>query len=263
MKKLSKTQLLVLLCIILISIITSIIIFYPKTSQDGIRLSKLSETSTSGNAYKIQIQGELAYTLNLDNAYFRTYNISNPNLPQLLDSLQLNETTHDMQIVGERAFVASRYAGLHIINIEDPMNLTKLGFFACESIEAIYIDNSIAYIGSHYEYLQILNISDDTNPVEINFPLVFENDIHGLGILDKYLLAAGSQGLFIFNITNSTNPILINQFSDIGAFSHFVLHGNYMFVPQWTQGLKVLNITNLNDIEEITASYATTTPVDI
>ncbi len=263
MKKKIKITLYVLSGIIVIGAVVSAVIFIPMFAQEEINLISLSETDMDGNTFIIEVQGDFAYTLNLDNSYFKVTNISDPNSPQILGSLQLNGTTHDMQIVGNRSYIASRYAGLHIINIEDPSSPLKVGFFASDSIEAIHICDSIAYIGSHFDYLQIVNISDEANPVEISFSLVFEHDIHGMGRIGNNLLATGSDGLFILNITNSTNPSLVNHFSGIGGFSHFVLHGDYMVIPIWNQGLRVLNISDLENIEETSSSYETTTPVDV
>ncbi len=132
---------------------------------------------------------------------------------------------HNLKIRGNYAYVCASTAGLHIIDISDPVNpfiLTTL--ILPNSAMGVYIQEDYCYVNYYY----------------YNSPRWGE--------------------LFIINIANPGNPVLVGQYQTANNPRSIAVQGNYAYLALGDLGLQILDISNRNDPESVliynTSGYA-------
>ncbi|MEO0184776.1 MAG: T9SS type A sorting domain-containing protein [candidate division WOR-3 bacterium] len=164
---------------------------------------------------------------------FRSYNITNPFLPQLIDSLPIRCT--DMAIVDRFAYVA--YGNkLYVVNIENPYNL----FVACSLNTGQYSQKIVKYqsyliIGNQNWCLQIVDISQPTNPQIIDTISTPQSYNYDIVINDSLLFVAtgDKRGVLVYNITNPVIPVLVDSCDTPGFAQNIAVGDDYLFVADW------------------------------
>ncbi|HUT81216.1 MAG TPA: hypothetical protein VMZ29_08435 [Candidatus Bathyarchaeia archaeon] len=135
---------------------------------------------------------------------------------------QCNTTNPVEKIVlqGNYAYLAAENNGLVIVNITDPTNPFKIGSYKT-NIDTwdIALKESIIFIANSNgtdNVLVIVDVSDPTNPSKIGY---YDNleypEMAGLSITvngSYAYLGTEEYGLFILDITNTTQPQLISHF---------------------------------------------------
>ena len=112
------------------------------------------------------------------------------------------------------------------------------------------IINNYAYVGCQYG-LMILDISDTSNPFVVGSyqtpSACVSIDI--LGIIA--ILACGNDGLFVLNISNPNNPVLLSTFDLQNQFfnaSKIKIYGNIAFVRGAINKLFIIDISDVNNL---------------
>jgi hypothetical protein len=117
--------------------------------------------------------GDLAYVAARDYPPgLRVIDVSNPALPVELGALDTpgGAATHDVEVVGDLAYVAAGYAGLRVIDVSDPTGPVGLGAIWAVEARDVEVVGDLAYVadGGYGVYkLRVIDVSEPAFPVEL------------------------------------------------------------------------------------------------
>jgi len=137
---------------------------------------------------------------------------------------------HDIQVVGDIAYVAAIVGGLQIFSIADPSAPVLLG--ALPEVGAAYavrVQDSVAFLACYDNGLQIVDVSDPTSPTIISGTHIPGWSID-LEIVDDFAyIASMHSGLYVYDISNLSSPQQV-AFDRCTPMSIRV-RGRYAYVP--------------------------------
>ncbi len=121
----------------------------------------------------------------------------------------------------------------------------------------VLIKNDIAFVtdmGTNRDTtggLYIFNVSDPTNPRQLSH-FYDGGRSHQLAFYNDSILLIGdnSDGLEFFDVSNLSNPIKIADFSNANYLNDFVILNNTVLASSFTEGLIVIDITNISHPSE-------------
>jgi len=160
----------------------------------------------------VKVKGNYAF-IGAHNAGVWVLNVSDPANPKPI-AVMLNggrnvavETSED----GNYLYVAGGWSGLCIANISDPENpkWEIVDYGPNTGGTLIAVDNYLYHGG-----LQIYDVSDPKNP-----ELVYDEKLYGdkgrvIGRYgNDYLIGVGTEGVFVVDISNRTNPVVVGNVS--------------------------------------------------
>ena len=197
--------------------------------------------------YSMTISNNTLFTSS--NEGFTSYNISDPINPQVMDRFFLSsggESAEKAYIVGEIAYVAYSERGLQIVNISNPSNMIRIGFY--EEIDADIIDvhviNNLAYVACNAYGMKILNISDPANVQEVGF----FNDYSSIKFVyasdDIAYVSFYPEGIVAINVSDPVNPTEIWKYGGIGEFHGMLISNEIAYLSSYSEGFTILNISN-------------------
>ncbi len=147
-------------------------------------------------------------------------------------------SAHDFCFAGDIAFLVDGMGGIEIFNVSDLQTFNKIGEWdeGYDIQEAVIIDDILAVVIG-YQAIVLLNISDVTNFVEIG-RYESEDYIFELKSSNDYIFFENGyySSLGILNITNPTNPQLINDTFDLWSsieFRKFEITGDQLYLTTY------------------------------
>ncbi|MBT8194834.1 MAG: choice-of-anchor B family protein, partial [Bacteroidia bacterium] len=175
----------------------------------------------------------------------------------------------EIAVIGETAFVVTEGSGtgegMQIIDLSylpDSVHLITTfdsTFTRGHMVQKNYaVDSSYIYVSGTTpdQGVHIIDISDPANPVEISrYEPYYIHDIHVKGNT-MYASAIYEGTLDVVDITDRTNPVLLEQISYPSAFTHSAFtteDDTHLFVADETDGLpaRIWNIEDINNITEV------------
>jgi hypothetical protein len=172
------------------------------------------------SAEKIGILGKYVYVLYYDGTWaganyrLYIYDVSNPNSPQQLGYTDLPDLCTDLLVEGDYAYISVcnfNVSCIKIIDVSDPMNPLEAGSFQTSGLpQSIYVTNNIAYV-------------------------------------------ADNNALLIYDVTNPGNPTEVGSYapqSGTALIHHVVVYGDYVFITDTEFGIRILDASDLSQIEE-------------
>lgn len=153
---------------------------------------------------------------------------------------------------------ASSDEGLITYNIIDPSNPLKTSKYSTNPINSVFFqaDNSNYYAAVKNTGLLTFNIvnpavptldntnSECTNPTTIFTPFMGDRPNY---LQDKLYVGCGNEGLFIYNIVDGSNPVLINSVSEVPVYGISSGDANYHYL--YVNSLNRLNVYNIANEE--------------
>ncbi|MFX1283167.1 MAG: LVIVD repeat-containing protein [Promethearchaeota archaeon] len=215
--RLNRKQVIPTIGIICLFTITCGKIIFPVAFHQKIILKEVGQIDTNGEAYDVQVIGDLAYVV---------------------------DTTDDNP------------GGLVIIDISDLSNPKKLSSYFIDGLpNSLFVTTETAYLTAKEEGLQIINVSDPTNPKKIGSHNDGGYATHVQVLGDIAFLADNADGLEVLNVSDPAHPNELCQYKPIGRYFHdFFIKDNLMYITdhctQYT-GIRVLNISNPCNIFEL------------
>lgn len=160
-------------------------------------------------------------------------------------------------ITGDYLYIVD-HTSLHVYALEDPKKPVKttevtLGI----DIETIFPDGDRLYIGS-MDGMYIYDITDPVAPQHLSTyqhirscdPVVVQGDLAYVTLRAATVCGGGVNRLEIINIRNPHTPELIRSYEMENPFG-LGIDGNTLFVCEGERGLKVLDVSNPQDIQQI------------
>ncbi len=237
------------LVIIYITIVLSGFIFQSSSvfvkGQD-FNLTKIGQFDDCYFAYDVQVEDDIAFVADAGDGFW-ILDVNDPTNPLILSHKLIGGVEHRLQVKENIAFVADYHNGLFIFNVTNPSNPQQIANYG-NQVDFVVCNDDIACFGD--PHLSILNISDLTNPTELysyeDFPVM------DIIIRDDILFCLGVfTGLKILNISNPIAPVLVNQWLTSGPYYRDIeIYNDIIFLAS-TTGLKALDISDLNDIQDL------------
>lgn len=179
----------------------------------------------------------------------------------------------NFQVVGNRVFLGDEDNGLKVINISNRSNPTLItSWIDTEEgghVGSVYVHEDYAFVNLRLPQsfgpptplaLKILDISNISHIRDFSTLMDETNNYDGgfVELIEDNLLYVNdySNGLNIFNFTDSTNPILIGNYKDEGETNSFVKQNKLIFLANGLNGLTVVDISDISEIKEI-GTYST------
>ena len=169
---------------------------------------------TDGFATKIIVESDTAFAADSHNGHL-ILDVDLINVPSVMASFPMADICYDVQRSGNYAYVAAGRAGLKVFEVQEN-----------------YPDNEMIPLSS-------INTTGEVRSVKKTGALAF--------------CADGSRGVKLFDVTDAENPEQIGAFNQAldDCYDIAAPEGPYLFAAYGHDGMKVLDYSNLNDIQQI------------
>jgi hypothetical protein len=210
---------------------------------------KIGEYVGNGECYDIIIDGEIAYLASWGQG-LNILNISDPSTPELIENYAIPGAVIQLDLVGDLLYMndhRSENTGLVVLNISDPTDLFMVdSYLPNDELWNPHVFDDYIYCGNHEvdgAELIILNTSDPTNVSEAG-QFNFGSIINSVIVHDDIAFAAGGMhGLYLIDVSDPCNPILISALDGsmlgrdlmvIGDIVYLACDG-YFYIIQMTE----------------------------
>ncbi len=139
--------------------------------------------------------------------------------PEYQDSIKASTTASNVNADGSFAYVGGAYDGFYIIDTSTPTSMSLVGYYN-DSAEIAWVYGSV--------------VQDN-----------------------KAYLANGADGLFILDITNKANPVKLGEVDLPSTSLDIKIQGTYAYLPVYTGGIRVVDITNPTAPSEVSGFITT------
>ncbi|MGH1364621.1 MAG: T9SS type A sorting domain-containing protein [Calditrichia bacterium] len=216
----------------------------PAILSDNLAITRLSSKRTQRPVYHVEKAGDFLFGLELDSLpQLKSWNVSDPENPIILDSLPFFGLPNSIAISGNYAYIPLQFGvnGIAVVDISNPAALSSptqlIGFDARSS----FVDNTGLYITDDEGGLRQYDISQPAVPV-------LQNRIQ---LPDSVMLGLTANESHLFIGTNNRNLIILDKqtfniqstlpFNDI--VSSCMLREDILFVSG-VQSLSSIDISN-------------------
>ncbi|MCP4292073.1 MAG: hypothetical protein GY780_09615 [bacterium] len=228
--------------------------------SDPLYPSVVSQVTVNGNSRGICVDGEFVYDARTLNG-LTTFERADL---EFLGQTQTFYTAIDVAISGDLAFVSGSRdvgegnSGFAIVDISDPSNpitinrhSTVLGGSVGWDIEVEdpqgFDPETLAYMVDGHG-LWVFDVTDAMNVVEVahltNFPSISPAYLEAVDIQgDKVFIAAGYAGVFVFDVSDPSSPVMTGHYDTDGFAWDVMANGNLIYVADNEMGVKVLAYT--------------------
>ncbi|MDP8221583.1 MAG: chitobiase/beta-hexosaminidase C-terminal domain-containing protein [Candidatus Stygibacter frigidus] len=190
------------------------------------------------------------------------FSLTDPSSPQWYNFSNVPGGAMGILISGDYLYAASGNIGLRIYQIDDfcsPSDLDLIG--TCNTpgyAKNVAVNGSYAYIADFDGGLRIINISDKYNPYEVGYYLTW-GEATGVSANGSVVYVTEyDDGFTTVNVSSPTNPNIYDNYNTSGGPAMgFQLVGDYAYVADGTNGVRILNV---NDVSNITEQYSYDTP---
>lgn len=188
-----------------------------------------------------------------DRDWLQIFDISNPENPIFLGSAEAPEEYHRLVAENNILYIAGYYAGLVILDMEDPANVTPISRTGADGFPlwAIAKKNNYVFVGGEGSGLRVYDVEDPSIPELVaTLPLPSEaiakpadQPPFKMELSGNYLFVAdGFSGLQIVNISDPLAPVIETELALSGYVFDFTISGYTMIVGATREGIYLLNL---------------------
>jgi hypothetical protein len=238
-----------------------LIILLPVAIITATQCNKSTNSSTTsgsgGSTARFAISGNYLYTV--DNANLKVFDISTASDPVLKNTVPVGFEIETIYPFKDKLFIGST-SEVHIFSINNPESPEKLSTAISPDVmrrcDPVVAKDTVAYAtlrtnsqcGGRQSILAAYDIKDITHPVQKgSYPV---NEPYGLGYADTALYVCDRSCLYVFNIKEAYQPLLIKSFAD-GWYLDVIPYKNTL-ICQVQDGLTLYDISKRLDPKLIT-----------
>lgn len=178
---------------------------------------------------------------------------------------------HTISAEGKYLYLnGGNYNGIRILDLTDPENPKKAGWYNGPYIHDSYIRNDTIYAAAIYSGggLDIIDARNKSNPVRIKLHQYPGSGTHNVWTTEngRYALTTDEIGttaktLKIWDLVDIQNPTLVAEVASVSSSDTAIVHnvvvrGNFAYVAWYTAGIKVIDISDPRS-PRVVASYDT------
>ena len=160
-------------------------------------------------------------------------------------TLGQNGKANCVEAIDNYAYFTSKN-GLYVVDISSPSNPQDLGRvdgtnnFILENLDA---DNNILAVAAHEDGVLLYDISNPQD-LELRSTINSEN-AWAVRLKDGYAYIADELIVKIYDISNSSDPVFINQIQTSNAIKDIALTQSFMYVALGSDGVDIYDLYNL------------------
>jgi VCBS repeat-containing protein len=195
----------------------------------------------------IVVKGDYAY-LAMGSVGLLIVDISNPARPITVGHYDIPGSIYNVTVMENYVYITNGRSGLRIIDVTNPANPIEVGHFDTVDIAyGVEVQGKFAYVSSG-DYLgigclYIIKIDDPSTPIETGrICLHYYGSITNLKVRENYAYLIAEDGLYIIEISDPTNPILITADSTFRS-SNLTIDNSYIYFTN-AYGLQVADISD-------------------
>ncbi len=208
--------------------------------------------ATPGSARDTDISGNYAYVANGVSG-LRIIDVSNPANPVAVGFCDTAGAAQGVAVSGSYAYVADGADGLRIINISNPASPVEVGY--CDTpgdAEDVALRGSFAYVADFTGGFRVINVSNPSSPVEVG-RCTTPGWAHSVTLSPGggfAYVGADSAGMSMLNI-GYNGPYVIKSYNTPGNAMGLAASGDFVYVADRNSGLRVINVSNTNNLFEV------------
>ncbi len=214
-------------------------------------LDSLARVSTPGSAYASDLQNQVLF-VGLDNSdALASYDLADPESPQLLDTFGTLDGVRDVLISGSYAYLTVGTAGLQTVNLADPGDMVGAGILDLPGFAyGIALQGNRLYAAQAGSGVAVVDVSSPSNPT-----LIEEtpgNDwARDVAVANNHLfLADGIAGLTVMSISNPDNPVIVGSLDTENICYAVTVEGNRCYLASGTGGMVIVDVSDPSDPTE-------------
>lgn len=149
-----------------------------------------------------------------------------------------------MEAIDNHAYFTSKN-GLYVVDISSPSDPQSLGRVDGTNnliLENLDADNNLLAVAAHEDGVLLYDISDPQD-LELRSTIISEN-AWGVRLKDGYAYIADELIVKIYDISNSSDPVFINQVETSNAIKDIALSESFMYVALGSDGVDIYDLTN-------------------
>ena len=160
-------------------------------------------------------------------------------------TLGQNGKANCVEAIDNYAYFTSKN-GLYVVDISSPSNPQNLGRvdgtnnFILENLDA---DNNMLAVAAHEDGVLLYDISNPQD-LELRSTINSEN-AWAVRLKDGYAYIADELIVKIYDISNSSDPVFINQIQTSNAIKDIALTQSFMYVALGSDGVDIYDLSNL------------------
>ena len=215
------------------------------THPDSIRQTAF--LPTTGDAWSIQLEGNYAYIS--DRPGLRIVDISNPDQPMEKYYLELPRPDQNidlLQITGNRLLMKTTYSA-SLWGLADPLSPTHLvdivtghaaaaGSVAAWNGKYVLLGNSTGF--------GIIKMEDLTDPYALSQQQTPSGVLDIFADSSRAWVAAGTSGLYIYDIADPGNVVLLGSIDTPGSCTAVVVKDNIAYIADGASGIRAIDTSN-------------------
>ncbi len=150
-----------------------------------------------------------------------------------------------VRVIGARAYVAWREAGLIVVDVAKPEQASILGRHATKySAVGVAVQGDVAYVATYTGGMEIVDVSDPVNmsPVGLlkDVGTIWNVQVNG----EHAYLAAMRDGVVVVDVSDPANPGVVGRWATTGDVRGVEVVGSLLYVANGGSGLTVLEISD-------------------
>ena len=161
---------------------------------------------------------------------------------EVQESVDLPGITKSLAVYGNRAYIAAREEGMHLLNMETKEIDT---IYTGGSVQEIAVNKNLIFIADGVNGLKIYsNIVSGTPKLLSTVKLTNAVTVAQMG---SYVVAGGRDGLSVIDVSTPDKPVIISSFN-AGWIEDIHLEPGYIYAAAGYEGLIVLDMRTPEDL---------------
>jgi hypothetical protein len=171
--------------------------------------------------------------------------IGNPTQPTVLGkTTALAGFVTAVKVVGTRAYVADSFGSLHIFDVSNPAQTSKVGFVDTPgSSDGVDVSGTLVFLANYDAGLRIVDISNPVTPREVGFfdtaGLAYDVAVAG----NFAYVADGSNGLRVIDVANPAAPVEAGFYDTPDDARGLDVADNMAYVADGDSGLQIIDVS--------------------
>ena len=224
-----------------------------ETGTNDVIVDYVSGSGTSSLLFNYTVEADhesidLSY-VNINSLFFP------PKTLEKKSSTSLDGNVYGVNVKGDFAYVSAWAAGLHIVDISDPTDPTKVKTVNVSDANpnrngtaAVDFIGDFAYVTNAYS-IEILDISNPRNPIRVKTVDDFLYSRNMTIVGNVAYVANGRSGLATYDVSDPRNPVLKGVVKLQGGHMALdvTIKGNFAYVSAHTAGLQVIDVSDITN----------------
>ena len=174
------------------------------------------------------------------------YDISDGGQLNHIDHFNLgqNGKANCVEAYDNHAYFTSKN-GLYVVNISNPSNPQSFGIVSGTNnliLENLDADNDLLAVAAHVDGVLLYDISNPQNLQLVS--IIASTNAWGVRLKDGYAYIEDEQFVKIYDISNSSSPVFINQIETSNAVKDIALTQSFMYVALGSDGVNIYDFSN-------------------